>query len=362
MQDDFDIASEMARLPWAMEIPGSLLMKGGPQDYIGAALCIRGTLYFKDAHTKGVREELCKCFNEFLKLAGDSLVWLWREDPPEGKNLIPYGKVKPLPDMMNKMDEDDHLSFYYTSGGKPEDASPWLFSIYGQRGWKAKMGDNLSVLEFSVPIIFFEQHRIDFIRLFVSSARFLRAEQGYAGYALNLSVTKRDNNEPTEAFMSEQMPGLDVGTAALLANRPEFKGSKIKTVSWLTVIHESRLVQIGNLAFLHRNLPSSHFAIYDYEVGYVVQAGASPSLIGDSEHPAPATYVLVDHLLSCLRYETVGSLHGGSHDGEIRLTGWSADQWLKRFDISPFGLRDLRNRISTVQPLTANDVLDNRLT
>ncbi|WP_342621691.1 hypothetical protein RO498_04205, partial [Pseudomonas aeruginosa] len=24
-----------------------------------------------------------------------------------------------------------------------------------------------------------------------------------------------------------------------------------------------------------------------------------------------------------IRYETIGSLHGGSHDGELRLVGWA---------------------------------------
>ena len=33
-------------------------MKGGPEDYIGAVVCLRGTLYFKGAHTRLVRKRL----------------------------------------------------------------------------------------------------------------------------------------------------------------------------------------------------------------------------------------------------------------------------------------------------------------
>ena len=361
MPDDFDLAAEIARMPWAIEIPGNLLMKGGPQDYIGAAFCVRASLYFKGAHTQPVREELCKCFDAFCKLAGDSLTWLWREEPPEGPGLIPYSKVRPLSDMMDSMDEYDHLSFYYISGVTPHDASPWLFSIFGKRGWQAKMGNDLSVIEFSVPVVFLEQHRTAFIDLFVSSAQALKAEQGYAGYAFNLSVTRPDRNEPTEAFMSERMPGLDVGNAALLANRPQFKSAKIKTVSWLTVLHASRLVQLGNLDHFQRNLPSSHFAIYDYQVGYIIQAGAGPALVGDTEHPVPAAYALLNHLIQDVRYDSVGSLHCGSHDGEMRLTGWSADQWLKRLDTRPSELAATKNRLAAEPPLTSADVLDSRL-
>ena len=38
------------------------------------------------------------------------------------------------------MDEDDHLSFCYTSGKKSRDAGAWLFDIYGKRSGKPKWG------------------------------------------------------------------------------------------------------------------------------------------------------------------------------------------------------------------------------
>ncbi|WPU16931.1 DUF3396 domain-containing protein, partial [Pseudomonas aeruginosa] len=64
---------------------------------------------------------------------------------------------------------------------------------------------------------------LDFLQLFIDFARRLEPEQGYAGHAYNLSPTSWDNDEPSEAFMAARMPGLDVGTACLLANTPEFK-------------------------------------------------------------------------------------------------------------------------------------------
>ena len=51
MEQPFDLAAELAKQPHLLEIAGNLLMKGGPEDYIGAVLCLRGTLYFKEAHT-----------------------------------------------------------------------------------------------------------------------------------------------------------------------------------------------------------------------------------------------------------------------------------------------------------------------
>ncbi|RFQ09371.1 DUF3396 domain-containing protein, partial [Pseudomonas sp. ATCC 13867] len=80
----------------------------------------------------------------------------------------------------------------------------------------------------------------------------------------------------------------------------------------------ARLELAGGMEALRAQLPSSHFAFYDYGAGVVIQAGAYPSG-GDGEDPKPAAYVLLNHVLKGIRYETVGSLHGGSHDGELRL-------------------------------------------
>ncbi|WP_104903389.1 DUF3396 domain-containing protein [Pseudomonas sp. LH1G9] len=362
MEPEFNVAEELAKQPHLLEIPGHLLMKGGSQNYIGAVLCLRGTLYFRDAHTRLVRESLCQCFDDFKRLAEPYLTWLWREEPPQGKPLSAYADAKPLRDMVEAMDEDDLLSFYYLSGKQPNDASAWLFDVFGMRGWKAKMGDDLSALEFSIPLLYQEQNPLRFLRLFLDSARRLAPEQGYAGHAFNLSVTNRDGNEPTEAFMAARMPGLDVGTAGLLVNIPEFKPTKIKTVSWLTLLDQTRLDIVGGLEELRAQLPSSHFAFYDYGNGVVIQAGAYPYLGGDADDPKPVAYVLLNHVLKGIRYETVGSLHGGSHDGELRLVDWSADQWLKRLDVDADDIPGWRAKLLRDEPcLDATNTLPGRL-
>lgn len=361
MEQEFNLADELAKQPNMLEIPGNLLMKGGPEGYIGAVLCLRGTLYFKEAHTSLVREALCQCFDDFKRLAEPQLTWLWREEPPEGKPLTTYGDAKPLREMLSSMDEDYPLSFYYTSGRQSNDAGAWYFEIFGQAAWEAKMGDDLSVLEFSVPLLYQEQNPLKFLHLFLDFARRLAPEQGYAGHAFNLSVTNRDDNQPTEAFMAARMPGLDVGIAGLLAHRPTFKPTKIKTVGWLTVLDQQRLDLVGGLELLRAQLPPSHFAFYDYGAGVVIQAGAYPSG-GDGNDPKPAAYVLLNHVLKDIRYETVGSLHGGSHDGELRLVGWSADQWLKRLDVEESEIPAWCAKLLSNEPyLDATNTLPERL-
>lgn len=71
-----------------------------------------------DAHLPLVRDAICDCFDEFKSLAGEQLTWLFREDPPEGRSAskLAYEKAKPMRAMMADMDEDDAVSFHYTSG------------------------------------------------------------------------------------------------------------------------------------------------------------------------------------------------------------------------------------------------------
>ncbi|WP_165666890.1 DUF3396 domain-containing protein [Metapseudomonas otitidis] len=363
MDEPINLAEELAKQPHILEMPGHLLMKGGPQDYIGALLCLRGTLYFKGAHTPIVREALCRCFDAFKQLAEPHLTWLWRgKEPPEGKPMTAYADAKSLRDMLAGMDEDYPLHFDYSSGKQSNDAADWLFKVIAQSAWEAKIGRDLSTLEFSVPLLYQEEHPLEFLRLFVNFTRWLVSEQGYAGHAFNLASTNWDANEPTEAFMAGHMPGLDVGTAALLANRPKFKFTRIKTVSWLTVLDNARLELVGGLDALRAQLPASHFAFYDYGAGVVIQSGAYPYLGSAGEDPRPAPYVLLNHVLKGIRYETVGSLHGVSHNGELRLVGWAADQWLKRLDVEESEIPAWRERLLNEEPiLDASNALPERL-
>ena len=116
----------------------------------------------------------------------------------------------------------------------------------------------------------------------------------------------------------------------------------------------------GGLDALRAQLPSSHFAFYRYGDGVVIQAGAYPYIAGDAEDSRP--YVLLNHALKGIRYETIGSLHGGSHDGELRLVGWAADQWLKRLDVEDSEIPRWRDKLLSAEPyLDATNTLPERL-
>ena len=350
MQSEFNLAEALSVHAHLLQLPGSLLMKSGRQDYVGAALCLRGTLYFKGAHTLIVREALCQCLDDFRQYAEPHLKWLWREEPLDGKPLLDYSKAKPLRKLLAGLSEHHPFSVYYSSGEQSLDAPFWRFSIFAQAAWQAAMGDDLSVMEFSVPLLYQEQHPLHFLNLMHKFCHRLAPEHGHAGHAYNLSPTRRDANQPTEAFMAERMPGLDAGTAALLTTTPGFEPVSIKTVSWLTVLDHARLERAGGVSALRAQLPPSHFAFYDYGAGSIIQSGAYPYLAGDAEDPRPAPYVLLNHLLKGIRCETVGPLLGGSHDGELRLVGWAADQWLKRLDVEDAAIPAWRSKLLDREP------------
>jgi hypothetical protein len=353
----FDPIQLMREHPEKMRIPGGLLTKQGPQDYVGGVPAITGTLFFKDAHLPEVREAICACFDEYEAIAKEHLTWLWREEPPEGPDKIAYPKAKPMRDMMKRMKENDLVSFIYISGEQPHDAGDWDFQVYGLRGWKAKMGDwGLCALRFSMPLLYVEENPTAFQSMFVTFAKHLKAIHGYGGYGLVLSAVRENDNQPFEAFLSDKLRGLDVGHPVGGATHAH---EGIKTVSWLTAVNYEMVDKIGGLSTIRSELPMDWFALYDYGAGLVIQAGPKPEA-APADQPKPARLVLPNMLFKEVRAPKV-SLHYASHDGEPRLIGWGAEQWLQRFDVPEDELMAYKARLLDEPKLTKATTLPDRL-
>jgi hypothetical protein len=317
-------------------LPGAMLMKNGPQDYIGAALAVRGTLYFHGSHTADVREAICACFDDYENVARMHLTWLWREEPPEGPDKFAYTNAKPLREMMKRLDENDHVGFAYTGGKKAHEASPWLFYVSGLRGWEAKLGwKGLDSLEFSLPHSIVKEHPILFQQLFVGFARRLKIEHGHGGFSFNLSPVRWEENESTEAFMVSKMAGLDAGTSTLVARHGKTGiADHIKTVGWLTAINKKMVDAVGGMPTIRSELPEDWFAKYDYGSGIIIQAGPEPEIALVELDAKPAVYVLPNMAFRKIRVPQINSLHYNSKEGEPRLSGAAGERWLTRFDVS----------------------------
>ncbi len=359
MDNKADIIAMLRDHPEKARFPGALLTRKGAQDYVGSVLAVTGTLFFKDAHIPAVRDAICDCFDEYEAVAKEHLTWLWREEPSEGPDKIAYAKAKPMRDVVKRMKENDAVSFNYISGEKPEDAGDWEFQVFGIRGWKAKMGTwGLSSLRFALPLLHLNDNPIAFQKMFVSFAKRLHAVHGYGGPSLVLSLVRSDENEPFEAHVSELFKGLDVGHG-LGTNRRVAHG--IKTISWLTAINHDMVKELGGLMAISSELPRDWFALYEYSDGIVIQAGPKASAAAVAVDPRPALYVLPNMLLKEVRTPDIGWLHSGSKDGEPRIIGVAAEQWLQRFDVPEEELLAYKAKLLKEPKLTAETTLLERL-
>lgn len=346
-----------------LEMPGALLMKYGPEDYVGATVAVRGTLYFKGAHTPEVREALCKCFDAYRAIAKDHLKWLWRDEPPSGPNKFAFDKAPELRAMVKQMDEDHNFGFYYSGGEKPHDASPWRFSTFGRPAWEARMGTRgPDSLMFSIPRELIDPNPTLFQQLFVDFCKLLKVEHGHGGFALNLSPVREEPNEPTEAFMVPKMAGLDAGSGHLIGGLP---GRDVEhhlvTVGWLTAINHAMVEEVGGLSTLRSELPASWFAKYDYGNGIVIQGGPKPEIAPVELDAKPSIYVLPAMALKNVRLMADLSLHYGSKDGEPRLTELAAKEWLMRFDVPDEELMRYKTKLLDEPKLTKETTLPGAL-
>jgi hypothetical protein len=327
----FDPLELMRTNPEALNVPGGMLTKNGPQNYVGCVPAIAGTLFFADAHLPAVREAICTCFDAYQRAAKPALTWLFREDPPEGPSKQNVSEAKPLKTMLARMEEDDLVSFHYTSGKQAHDAGPWEFQVVGIQAWRAKMGGwGLCGLQFSVPLLFVEENPEAFVQLFVDCARHLRAAHGYAGHRLMLSALRHLENQAFEAFLTSKLRGFDAGNLVAGAVNAHLG---IKTVGWLTAINRDYLAKIGGEPTLRSELPMDWFRVLDYDSGVIIQAGPSPDA-APVDAPPPARMVLPNMLLQPIRTPTV-RLQYAAANNEPRLIGLAAEQWLTRFDVPP---------------------------
>lgn len=327
----FDPLELMRTNPEAMNVPGGMLTKQGPQKYVGCMPAIAGTLFFVDAHLPDVRAAIVECFDDYQVTANPQLTWLFREEPPEGPSKMAIDKAKPLKTMLDKMDADDTVSFHYTSGKLAHDAGPWEFQVVGLPAWRANMGGwGLCAMRFSVPLLFVEEYPDAFRDLFINCARRLRAAHGYAGHSLVLSALRYDENQAFETFLATKLRGFDAGNLVAGAATAHLG---IKTVSWLTAIDSAYLEKIGGEPAVRSELPMDWFRLFDYGGGLVIQAGPRPDPAPEDED-LPARLVLPDMLLQPVRAPAV-RLHYASSESEPRLIGLAAEKWLRRFDVPP---------------------------
>ncbi|WGS49297.1 DUF3396 domain-containing protein [Paraburkholderia sp. D15] len=355
-------------LQWAKEnqskalIPNALLEPRYPHEGIGAALVIRAVLYFEGAYETSVRLTLAACLDEYLASSGDVFNFVWHN----GKAFQTFKRAKPMRKLATSLKENDRFDFNFTSGEQASDAGFYGFHTFGMRAWQQKMGTRgIDVVEFSWPMLAVQENPDVFARLFFNAAQRLNAIHGHAGHAVNLSPVARQENEATEYWISQMMPGFDVGPAIDNATR-DLKG-QIKTVSWLTAIDKAMFDKVGGARGLRAELPPSWFSLHDYGAGVIIRAGVEPSsgdAGSDAERPwLPPAYVVLDHALLPIRATSLDVLQQGTINGDAPVYGTvaSTNAWLRRFETDENGLLAAKAALLDTPPLQPSNVLPNPL-
>jgi hypothetical protein len=332
-------------------MPFGLYEEAHRKGITGAALVIRGVLYFRNGYTSGVRESLVRCFDEYaaaieeyhhaLEVAAGQktsrsspLRWFYSE----GQQPIGYDKAPGFAHLARTVSADEAMAVEMTSADHKLATGFYDFQVFTQSERDSVLERGLDVLAFSVPRAFLVQRPAVFQALFNAFAAALPTVNGHAGLAVNVPPMGRRPNEASEFFYSRRFgPGIDVGDP----NRWEVSKlyTKIKTVDWLNALDAELVRELGGASSL--GLPPDWFIKQPLgKGGLLIQAGVTPEA-GISNGPGKpvspaAAYVLLNHALRPVVNDTLDApLQDGTLDSSAPLlnTRIATENWLRRFNV-----------------------------
>ncbi|NIF53101.1 MULTISPECIES: DUF3396 domain-containing protein [Burkholderiaceae] len=316
----------------------------------GAALVVRGVVYFREGHTPAVRAAVVKCFEQYNATITEytqALARALQEKPPndgplrwfysEGEQPMPIDKAPRLDTLATTVPADEALVVQMTSADHKLATGFYDFGVFTVADWKATLSGNLDVLDFTFPRAFLEHRPGVFQALFAAFCEALPTVYGHAGFGVNLPPMEQEANEATEYFFARRYgPGIDVGdpmgysTVRLV--------SKIKTVDWIVALNADLVRAAGGPTSW--TLPPDWFVRQPLGTdGLIIQAGAAPQS-GISDGPGksplpPPAYVLLNAALRPIIAEDMDILQRGTLDSTAPLlnTTVATEAWLKRFDV-----------------------------
>ena len=340
-----------------LELPGSMMLKGGPKDYIGAAMSLSATLFFRWGWTKNNRIAICQCLEDYLAIAGDKIKWVYSDESPNELPHQAYHKTKNLRQLYELWDEDTPVIRQYKGGDRFRDASPYSFFIGTHSKWETERderydADSMDVLSFSLPASTLKDHPTLFQELIIKFAQTINASHGFGGFKLELSPDT-DNEDPSEAWLAQKMNGISVGSDYAAAG--SLNPTKLKTVSWLTVIGNDLLSEYSD-TWLRSELPPSWFAFYKYDVGLIIQAGNTPEIAQLPDNAHPATYVLPNMVFKPNRTEYC-TIHYNTQRTPLITGSPAVELWLSRFDVPDEQLIEYKHKLTQMPVLKKKHVL-----
>ncbi|HGL6716218.1 DUF3396 domain-containing protein [Burkholderia contaminans] len=317
----------------------------------GAALVVRGVLYFRDGFTPAVRQALVRCFTQYsaaieeyhhaLEVAAGEqpsksgpLRWLYAE----GEEPAQYDKAPGFESIAARVPADETLAIAMTSAEHKLATGFYEFTVFALSEGKAARKRGLDGLAFTVPRAFLVQRPGVFETLFNAFAKDLPTVHGHGGLAVNVPPMGRRPNEASEYFYARRFgPGIDVGDPMRSTVRKLY--TKIKTVDWLNALDGDLVRAAGGASSLM--LPPDWFSRQPFgDGGLLIKAGVTPES-GVSNGPGipvspPAAYVILNRALKPIIADSVDTLQDGTLDSTAPLlnTVVATEGWLRRFDVS----------------------------
>ncbi|ARK49521.1 DUF3396 domain-containing protein [Burkholderia pseudomallei] len=316
----------------------------------GAALVVRGVLYFRNGFTPEVRKALVSCFEQYSAVieeyhhatevaAGQQpsktgpLRWFYAE----GEDPTAYDQAPGFERLAKTVPANQTLAVAMTSAEHKLATGFYDFTVFALSDWKAERKRGLDGVAFSVPRAFLVHRPARFQAMFNVFAETLPTVHGHAGFAVNVPPMGRRPNEASEYFYARRFgPGIDVGDPMRSNIRKLY--TKIKTVDWLNALDAELVREVGGSSSLA--LPPDWFVREPLgNGGLIIQAGAAPET-GISDGPGkpilpPAAYVLLNQALRPIVADTLDTLQDGTLDSTAPLlsTVVATEGWLRRFNV-----------------------------
>lgn len=316
----------------------------------GAALVVRGVLYFRNGFTPEVRKALVSCFEQYSAVieeyhhatevaAGQQpsktgpLRWFYAE----GEDPTAYDQAPGFERLAKSVPANQTLAVAMTSAEHKLATGFYDFTVFALSDWKAERKRGLDGVAFTVPRAFLVHRPARFQAMFNVFAEALPTVHGHAGFAVNVPPMGRRPNEASEYFYARRFgPGIDVGDPMRSNIRKLY--TKIKTVDWLNALDAELVREVGGSSSLA--LPPDWFIREPLgNGGLIIQAGAAPET-GISDGPGkpilpPAAYVLLNQALRPIVEDTLDTLQDGTLDSTAPLlsTVVATEGWLRRFNV-----------------------------
>ncbi len=196
-------------LAWANDprrqdtLPFGLFEPAYQKGIVGAALVVRGVVYFKNGFSESVRDALVQCYQRYIdaistyeeliaKASSNTPVnvspmeWFYADDEAP----VAFPKTKGFPELARRISATESLSCATTSADHKLATGFFEHSVLCASEREAGFGRSLDAVSFSVPRQFLKFCPGVFETLFAAFVTSLPTVHGHGGYAVNVPTER----------------------------------------------------------------------------------------------------------------------------------------------------------------------------